>query len=414
MTDLTRKILITLGFLFLYKSFAYISVPGVDVGVIKNLFNQEAGNLLKMANMFSGNAIQQFSIVSLGIMPYITASIIMELVAASFKSIGQLKKEKEGMEKYIKIIKYTTVLIATIQTIGIAVGIYAMQSNAILIDKNLFITLAVITMVTTTMVLVWIGEQITQKGIGNGISLIIFTGIVTSIPSGLVQMGELLRNGELSFFVLLGFVVIVVGTTVGIIYVESGERKIPVSYVKNGQDEGTKIMNYIPIKLNIAGIIPPIFASAVLMFPITVLSSSQNPFLKSIADHLHQTGLLYNILMFVLVVFFSYFYTSIVFNSKEISENLQKQNSYIQGIRPGQPTQDYLDKIVTRLTFSGSMYLGIISTIPWFFVREIGIPFYFGGTMILIVVQVAIDTMKKYQAEVNNTNLTKHLNISTL
>lgn len=413
MNELTKKILITLSFLFLYRIFSYITVPGVDVEVIKNMFLQNAGNALQMANLFSGNAIEKFSIISLGIMPYITASIIMELVASSSKNIGQMKKEKEGMQKYIQIIKYATIVIAFIQSIGVAVGVYSMNPAAIIIEKNMFIIIASITMVAGTMTLVWIGEQITQKGIGNGISLIIFAGIVSGLPSAIAGTASLFNNGEINLIQLLALAFIIIATTFVIIFVELGERKIPISYVKSSSF-ADKTLNFIPIKVNIAGIIPPIFASAVLMFPASVLSGSTNPILQSISYHMQPTSPVYNIIMFLLVVFFAFFYTSIVFNSKEISDNLQKQNSYIQGIRPGEPTKNFLDGVVGRLTIFGSLYLAAISTIPWLLVQSLGVPFYFGGTLVLIVVQVAIDTMRKIQAQYNNQNLKNSLSLSTL
>ena len=414
MSNLTQKILITLGFLLLYRLFSYITVPGVDVDVIKTIFNNNAGNMLQMANMFSGNAIEKFSIISLGIMPYITASIIMELVAASFPSIGKLKKEKDGMQKYMQIIKYSTIFIAFVQSIGVAVGVYALDPTSILIDKNLFIFLAMLTMVTGTMILVWIGEQITQKGLGNGISLIIFAGIVSGLPSAIVGTFELMNTGEMNLIVLLGLIAIIAITTLVIIYVELGERKIPISYVKQGEIQSTGISNFIPIKVNIAGIIPPIFASAILMFPTSMLSGTKNETLMYINDLLQPSGYLYNIITFLLVIFFAYFYTSIVFNSKEISQNLQKQNAYIQGIRPGPATEEYLNTIVSRLTLFGSFYLALITTVPWILVQSMGIPFYFGGTLVLIIVQVAVDTMKKFQAEYNNENMKTKLNSSKL
>lgn len=414
MSNLKQKILITLGFLLLYRLFSYISVPGVDLDVIKTIFNNEAGNMLQMANMFSGNAIEKFSIISLGIMPYITASIIMELVAASFPSIGKLKKEKEGMQKYMQIIKYFTIFIAFIQSIGVAVGVYALDPSSILIDKNLFIFLAMLTMVTGTMILVWIGEQITQKGLGNGISLIIFAGIVSGLPSAIAGTFELMKTGEMNLIVVLGLLGIIIATTLVIIYIELGERKIPVSYVKQGEIQSTSISNFIPIKVNIAGIIPPIFASAILMFPSSMLSGTKVESLMYINDLLQPSGYLYNIITFILVIFFAYFYTSIVFNSKEIATNLQKQNAYIQGIRPGAATEEYLNTVVSRLTLFGSLYLALITTVPWILVQSMGVPFYFGGTLVLIIVQVAVDTMKKFQSEYNNENIKSKLNSSKL
>jgi len=277
------------------------------------------------------------------------------------------------------------IIIAAIQSFGVAMGVHSLNAQVILIDKTTFLLIAILTMVSGTMILVWIGEQITQKGIGNGISLIIFAGIVSGLPSALTGTYSLFENGEMNLVHISILLLIIFLTTLFIVFMELGERKIPISYIKNSDlTQSTKIMNYIPIKVNIAGIIPPIFASALLMFPVSLLSSSDNPIFRTINYYLQPTSYTYNIIMFLLVIFFAFFYTSIVFNSKEISENLQKQNSYIQGIRPGKPTQNYLDSVVARLTLVGSLYLALISTVPWILVQNLGIPFYFGGTLVLI------------------------------
>jgi len=355
--------------------------------------------------MFSGNAVERMSIIALGVMPYITASIIMELLAATFPRLGELKKDSQGFQKYMKIIKYATVGIAFVQAIGIAMGLTTMTGkmgeSAVMIDKTTFVILTAFTMLAGTMILVWIGEQITQRGIGNGISLIIFAGIVSAIPSAIVGTLNLVDVGELSVIGLIFILAIVVATVSFIIYVELAERRIPVSYQRKVlmQNKFKRIMNYIPIKVNLSGVIPPIFASAILMFPLTVLSGVSNPVLVSIRDMLNPNGYLFHVIEFFLVIFFAYFYASIVFNAKEIAENLKKQGGFIPGIRPGEQTAKFLNEVASRLTFWGSLYLGIITVLPWLLVKLIGINFYFGGTAVLIVVQVAIDTMRKIQAE---------------
>ena len=400
---IVSKILITLGFLFAYRVLAYIPVPGVDASVIKSFFDGNAGNVLGMFNMFSGNAVERFSIISLGIMPYITASIIMELLAATFPALAKMKKERDTMIKYMQTVRYLTVLITLVQAVGVSLGIHGGIEGAILIDDTaLFVTIAAISMLSGTMILMWIGEQITQRGIGNGISLIIFAGIVSSIPSAIGGTFSLLNTNEISYLELIGIVAIIIITILAIIYVELGERRVGVSYARKVliQNQNKRVMNYIPIKLNLSGVIPPIFASALLMFPATLLQASTSDVVKIMADWFNPNGLLYNFLMFVLVIFFAYFYSSIVFNAKDIAENLKRQGGFIPGITPGTKTADLLTQIANNLTFFGALYLAVISTVPWLLVKSMGVPFYFGGTAVLIVVQVALDTMRKIQAQI--------------
>jgi preprotein translocase subunit SecY len=403
MNEVAKKILITLGFLLVYRILAYVPVPGVNIDVVKEFFTSHSGDALGMLNMFSGNAVSRLSIISLGIMPYITASIIMELLAATFPNLGKLKKEE--VEKYMQVIRYATVAITLIQAIGVSVGLQSMTGrngeSAIMIDSNTFILISAFSMLTGTMILMWLGEQITQRGIGNGISLIIFAGIVSSIPTAIGGTLNSVNTGELNVITLLAIIVIMAITIGAIIYVELGERRVPISYQRKVlmQNSKKRIMNYIPIKVNLSGVIPPIFASAVLMFPTTVLQAATSPWLVAIRDFLNPNGLPFNILMFLFVIFFAYFYASITFNSKDISENLKKQGGFVPGIRPGKQTAEFLNEVASRLTFWGAIYLGIISVVPWLLVKSMGVPFYFGGTAVLIVVQVAIDTMRKIQAQ---------------
>lgn len=402
---LVNKILITLGFILLYRLLAYVPVPGVNIDVVKEFFDSNAQNALGLINMFSGNAVERLSIISLGIMPYITASIIMELLAATFPALGKLKKERDGMQKYMQIIRYTTIVITLVQAVGVSMGLNSLTgsngASAISIDMGTFVWVAAISMLSGTMLLMWIGEQITQKGIGNGISLIIFAGIVSAIPSAIGGTIELVNNGQMSFFVVIGIVLIILATVGAIIYVELGERRVPVSYSRKVvmENQNKRIMNYIPIKVNLSGVIPPIFASAILMFPATVLQSSQNEYIMMISDLLNPSGYFFNVLMFLFVVFFAFFYASITFNSKDISENLKRQGGFIPGVRPGDSTASFLNEVASRLTFSGAIYLGLISTVPFLIVKAMGVPFYFGGVAVLIVVQVAIDTMRKIEAQ---------------
>lgn len=403
--DLIRKILVTLGFIFAYRVLAYVPVPGVNIDVIKEFFDSNSSNALGMFNMFSGNAAERLSIISLGIMPYITASIIMELLAATFPTLGKMKKERDGMVKYMQIIRYATIVITIVQAIGVSVGLGGMTGrageSAIMLDMTTFSAVAAASMLAGTMLLMWIGEQITQRGIGNGISLIIFAGIVSGIPSAIGGTINLVNTGELNFLVVIGILAVILATVGSIIYVEMGERRIPISYSRKVvlQNQHKRIMNYVPIKMNLSGVIPPIFASAILMFPSTIMQASTNPMVQAIHDFLNPNSYVFNVLTFIFVIFFAYFYASIVFNAKDISENLKKQGGFIPGIRPGEGTALFLNEVASRLTLWGSIYLGLISTLPWVLVKVMGVPFYFGGTAVLIVVQVALDTMRKIEAQ---------------
>jgi len=402
---LTQKILITLGFLFAYRVLAYIPTPGVDLGVIKAFFDSNSNNALGMANMFSGGAVQRLSIISLGIMPYITASIVMELLAATFPTLGQMKKERDGMQKYMQIIRYFTIFITVVQAIGVSMGLQSMTGSAgqsaVMIDPMTFTILATFSMLTGTMLLMWIGEQITQKGIGNGISLIIFAGIVSGLPAAISNTIRAVNAGEMNFLLIIAILAVMLLTVFAIIYVELGERRVPISYSRKTimQNQTKRVMNYIPIKVNLSGVIPPIFASAVLMFPLTVLQASSNSWLTAIADALAPGGIVFNVVTFFLVVFFAFFYASIAFNAKDIADNLKRQGGFIPGVRPGEHTKEFLNEVASRLTGSGAIYLAIISTVPFAIISGMGASFYFGGVSVLIIVQVALDTMRKIEAQ---------------
>lgn len=399
---IVNRILITLAFLFAYRILAYVPVPGVDVSIIKSFIDDNANNALGLFNMFSGNAVERFSIISLGIMPYITASIIMELLAATFPNLGKMKKERDGMQKYMQIVRYATIGITIIQAVSVSIGLNSMSNGAIKIDLNLFIVVAVFSMLTGTMLLMWIGEQITQRGVGNGISLIIFAGIVSAIPSDIGKTFNLVNTGQLNVFVLLILLVVILATVGVIIFIELAERRIPVSYARKVvmQNQNKRIMNYIPVKMNLSGVIPPIFASALLVFPSTILQASSNSVIQAVADILRPDGYVYNLLMFIFVIFFAYFYASIVFNAKDIADNLKRQGGFIPGLRPGEGTTNFLNNVASNLTFWGALYLALVSTLPWVLVKFTGVPFYFGGTAVLIVVQVAIDTMRCIEAQI--------------
>ncbi len=404
--QLVNKILITIGFLFIYRLLAYVPVPGVDTAVIASFFDSHQSDALGLMNMFSGNAVERLSIISLGIMPYITASIIMELLAATFPTLGQMKKERDGMVKYMQIIRYATIAITIVQAIGVSIGLQSLTgpdgSSAILIDHTTFIIISAFSMLAGTMLLMWIGEQITQSGIGNGISLIIFAGIVSAIPSAIGQSVSMINEGAMSFLTLIAILGLILATVGVIIYVELGERRVPITYAKKTmmQNQNKRVMNYIPIKVNLSGVIPVIFASAILMFPMTVLSSSTNPTVQAIADLLNPNSYFFNFLTFAFVIFFAFFYASIVFNAKDISENLKRQGGFIPGVRPGKSTAEFLNETASRLTITGALYLGLVATLPFMIIKGMGVPFFFGGTAVLIVVQVALDTMRKIEAQI--------------
>ncbi|RUM72541.1 MAG: preprotein translocase subunit SecY, partial [Sulfurovum sp.] len=401
----TQKILITLGFLFMYRVLAYVPTPGVDLGVIKEFFDSNSNNGVGMLNMFSGGAVQRLSIISLGIMPYITASIVMELLSATFPALGQMKKERDGMQKYMQIIRYFTIFITVVQAIGVSMGLQSMTgksgASAVMIDPVTFTVLTTFSMLTGTMLLMWIGEQITQKGIGNGISLIIFAGIVSGLPAGIANTIRSVNAGEMNFLMLLGILTVMLATILAIIYVELGERRVPISYSRKTimQNQTKRVMNYIPIKVNLSGVIPPIFASAILMFPLTVLQSSSSKYATAIADALAPGNITFTIATFLLVMFFAFFYASIAFNAKDIADNLKRQGGFIPGVRPGEHTKEFLNEVASRLTGSGALYLAIISTIPFMIISGMGATFYFGGVAVLIIVQVALDTMRKIEAQ---------------
>ena len=404
--SLVNKILITIGFLFIYRLLAYVPVPGIDAAVIASFFKAHESDALGLYNMFSGNAVQRLSVISLGIMPYITASIIMELLAATFPSLGQMKKERDGMVKYMQIIRYATIVITIVQAIGVSVGLQSIPgengNGAVLIDHTTFVTLAAVSMLAGTMLLMWIGEQITQSGIGNGISLIIFAGIVSAIPSAIGKTVSMVNTGAMSFLTVIAILALIFITIAIIIYVELGERRVPITYPKKTmmQNQNKRVMNYIPIKVNLSGVIPVIFASAILMFPMTVLSSTSNETLQKIGDFINPNGYFFSFLTFVFVIFFAFFYASITFNAKDISDNLKRQGGFIPGIRTGEATKEYLNETASRLTVTGALYLGLVATLPVMIIKGLGVPFFFGGTAVLIVVQVALDTMRKIEAQI--------------
>jgi len=406
-TELKKRIWFTLGALIVYRLGTFIPLPGIDPGVLADVFRQNQGGILGMFDMFSGGALSRMTIFALNIMPYISASIIMQLMTAVSPQMEALKKEGEtGRKKINQYTRYLTVLICAMQAYGIAAGLEGMTSSqgAAVADPGVFFRFSiVVTLVGGTIFLMWLGEQITARGVGNGISLIIFAGIVANLPQALAGTLELGRTGALSTGFILLLMIMSVGVIYFIVFVERAQRRILIQYPK--RQRGNKMSggetSHLPLKLNTAGVIPPIFASSILLMPITVISFSagQGPeWLGTVAAYLGRGQPVYLLLYIFMVVFFAFFYTAVVFNPEETSENLKKYGGFVPGIRPGKNTAAYLDRVLTRLTTVGAAYLAVICLLPELLISRYSVPFYFGGTSLLIVVTVTMDTVAQVQS----------------
>jgi preprotein translocase subunit SecY len=397
-----------LGALVVYRIGAHIPVPGIDPVQLAALFKQNEGGILGMFNMFSGGALSRFTVFALGIMPYISASIIMQLGSIVSPQLEALKKEGEaGRRKITQYTRYLTVALALFQAFGIAVALEA-QPNLV-IDPGLgFRFVTIVTLLTGTMFLMWLGEQITERGLGNGISIIIFAGIAAGLPSALGGLFTLVSNGSIGSFSAILIVVLVAAVTYAVVFVERGQRKILVNYAK--RQVGNKIYggqtSHLPLKLNMAGVIPPIFASSIILFPATIVDwftrgkDSSGPvigFLKDLAASMAPGEPIHALLYAVAIVFFCFFYTALVFNSKETADNLKKSGAFVPGIRPGEQTARYIDKILMRLTLAGAVYITLVCLVPEFMTAQWKVPFYFGGTSLLIIVVVTMDFMAQVQ-----------------
>ena len=404
-SDLRQRILFTLGALIVYRLGTYIPVPGINPDVLSDIFSRNSSGILGMFDMFSGGSLGRMTIFALTIMPYITASIIMQLMTSIVPSLETLKKEGEAGRKIInQYTRYLTVLLATVQGYGIAVGLE--QAEGVVYDPGMFFRVTtVVTLVGGTLFLMWLGEQITQRGVGNGISLIIFSGIVANLPSALAGTFELGRTGALSPFLILFFLMMAVGVIAFIVFIERAQRRILIQYPKRQQGNKTfgGESSHLPLKVNVAGVIPPIFASSLLLMPVSVLSLTNSAdggagWLVTLNALLGRGQPLYLGIYIALIVFFAFFYTAIVFNPSETSENLRRYGGYVPGIRPGQPTADYLDYVLTRLTVLGAAYLSAVCILPEILISQYAVPFYFGGTSLLIVVTVTLDTVGQVQS----------------
>ncbi len=401
--DLQGRILFTLGALLIYRLGTFIPLPGINKSALNELFQQNQSGILGMFDMFAGGAVGRMAIFALNIMPYISAAIIMQLLVAVSPVLGQLKKEGERGRKQInQYTRYGTVFLAALQAWGISIGLEG--AGNIVIDPGLYFRVsAVITLVGGVIFLMWIGEQVTARGIGNGISLIIFAGIVAELPSALVNTLELGRQGALSTWLILGVLVLAVIVIVTIVYVERAQRKLVVQYPRRQQ--GNRVFegdsSHLPLKVNTAGVIPPIFASSLLLLPMTVanFSTGQGPdWINFLSSFLGRGQPLYLLFYISLIVFFAFFYTAIVFNPADTADNLKRQGGFIPGIRPGEKTAEYIDYVLTRITCFGAAYLAAICILPEILISYAAIPFYFGGTSLLIVVNVTMDTVSQVQS----------------
>ena len=401
--DLRKRLFFLLGALVVYRIGTFIPVPGIDPVALARFFQEQQGTILSVFNMFSGGALERLSILALGIMPYISASIIMQMMSVVVPSLAAMKKEGEaGRRKITQYTRYGTLGLATFQSIGAAV---AFQNQGVVINPGpQFVFIACVTMVTGTMFLMWLGEQVTERGIGNGISMIILAGIVAGLPSALGGTLELVRNGEMPAALALILFFLVLAVTAFVAFVERGQRRIAVNYAKRQQ--GRRMYQgqttHLPFKLNMAGVIPPIFASSLILFPATVAqwfgTADSMGWLQVLASSLSPGQPVYTMIYAGLIIFFCFFYTALVFNSRETADNLKRSGAFIPGIRPGQQTAEYIDSVLTRLTFWGAMYITAICLLPEFMIMYWNVPFYFGGTSLLIIVVVSMDFMSQLQA----------------
>lgn len=407
-SDLRKRLVFLLLALIVYRVGAHVPVPGIDPVQLKTLFNSQQGGILGMFNMFSGGALSRFTVFALGIMPYISASIVMQLAAVVVPQLEVLKKEGEaGRRKITQYTRYGTFFLAMFQAVGISI---ALESQAgLVIDPGMaFRFTTAVSLVTGTMFLMWLGEQITERGLGNGISILIFAGIAAGMPGALAGLFELVRTGAMSSLVALLVCVLAVAVTYVVVFVERAQRKITVNYAK--KQVGNRVYagqtSHLPLKLNMAGVIPPIFASSIILLPATLTSwfgsgdGGVVSFLKQVSQTLSPGHPLYMLLYATAIVFFCFFYTALVFNSRETADNLKKSGGFLPGIRPGEQTSRYIDKVLMRLTLVGALYITLVCLLPELLVLGFGVPFYFGGTSLLIIVVVAMDFMAQVQAYV--------------
>lgn len=406
--ELKARLLFVLGALLVYRIGTFIPVPGINPVALATMFDLQKGTIIEMMNMFSGGALSRLSVFALGIMPYISASIIMQLLSVVHPKLSQMKKEgAAGKRKITQYTRYGTLVLATFQALGIAIALEGQNAAGIgvVVDPGmLFRVTTVITLVTGTMFLMWLGEQITERGIGNGISLIIFAGIVAGLPAAIGGTLELARTGQLHTFFVITIVFLALAVTAFVVFVERAQRRIPIHYAKRQQ--GRKMMagqvTHLPLKLNMAGVIPPIFASSIILFPATIAGWFANTeglsWLKDVSTLMSPGQPIYVLSYAIAIIFFCFFYTALVFNPKETAENLQKSGAFIPGIRPGEQTVKYIDTVMGRLTLAGAFYITAVCLLPEFLILYWNVPFYFGGTSLLIIVVVVMDFVSQVQS----------------
>ncbi|MBM3226095.1 MAG: preprotein translocase subunit SecY [Candidatus Tectomicrobia bacterium] len=406
--ELKKRIFYTFGLLAVYRVGAFIPTPGIDGQALGRYFESVQGTILGFFNMFSGGALEQMAVFALGIMPYISASIILELLTVVVPYLEKLKKEGEaGRKKINQYTRYGTVVLSMVQGLGIAIGLEHMEIGGAIIVPNAgwsFRLMTMITLTAGTTFIMWLGEQITERGIGNGISLIIFSGIVAQMPSAIGHTWTQLRLGEMSPFLFLGILVLMVAVVAAIVFMEAGHRRIPIQYAKRvvGRRMYGGQSTHLPLKINTSGVIPPIFASSIMVFPATIAQflGGNNPdgILGTIVQQLSPGTILYSLLTIVMIIFFAYFYTAIIFNPADVADNMRKYGGFVPGIRPGKKTAEYIDRTLSRLTLVGALYLSFIVILPTYLVQFFHVPFFFGGTGLLIVVGVAMDTMQQVES----------------
>ncbi len=402
MTELKNKIFYTIFLLFLYRVGTFIFLPGINGEVISEFFNSDTGSIFNLLNMFSGGAFARMSIFALNIMPYITASIIVQLMSSAFKGLDELKKEGEyGRRKLNQYTKFLTLVLAIFQAFGIYYAFANLEKSAFISNSSMFLWTTVFTLVAGTMVLMWLGDKITQNGIGNGISLLIFIGIVAELPSSFVQIFDLTKRGAYSTIFLLLVLAIFVGLILFIVFMEKSTRNIKIQYPNRGMMKANGISDdssRIPIKMNMSGVIPPIFASSILMFPFAISKMFNGEIGQKISAIIARGNFVYVILFTMLIIFFCYFYSSVVFNTEDVANNLKKNNCFISGIRPGKATKEYLSYVVNRITFVGAIYLSVVCLLPEIIVTKYSLPISIGGTGLLIVINVVIDLIGQIQS----------------
>jgi len=409
--ELRKRLLFTLGILAVYRVGIFVTMPGCDRASMREIVASQSGSLLSLFNMFSGGALEQLSIFALGIMPYVSASIILQLLTVVFKPLEELRKEGEaGQRKINQYTRYGTVILSFVQSLGIAMYLESLNGSGQYADVVAhtgwaFRLMIMISLTTGTAFIMWLGEQITERGIGNGTSLIIFSGIVSDLPDSLFRTVSQAKIGQIQPLSLLMITAIVVGVVATIVFFERGQRRIPIQYAKRmvGRKMYGGQSSHLPLRVNSSGVIPPIFASSLLMFPGT-LAQLRIPGMEDVQNYLHPGSFLYNAIYTLFIIFFCYFYTAVTFQPVDVADNLKKQGAFVPGIRPGKKTADYIDRVLTRITFGGALYVATVCVIPSLLVTYFNVPFYFGGTSMMIVVGVALDTVNQIESHL----ITRH------